>query len=150
MDTFQSNVLHVLHTGLNLSMSNWHIPSTCGHQQLLQSKLFLIMSSSHLSRALPFWSMKQLVWESPVLCPQREHCHPVQSEHFWRSVRRLEVRYCSVFHQTCNWRKVHSQELHNLYTSLSISSSIKLKSLRWAQHIAYMSAEKFWPQNLRK
>jgi hypothetical protein len=40
---------------------------------------------------------------------------------------------------TGGWRKLHNVELHNLYSSPSIIRIIKLKSIRWAGHVARMS-----------
>jgi hypothetical protein len=34
------------------------------------------------------------------------------------------------------WRKIHNEELHNLYSSPSIIRMIKLRSMRWAGHVA--------------
>jgi hypothetical protein len=37
-----------------------------------------------------------------------------------------------------NWRKLHNEELHNLYSSPSIITMIKLKRMRWTRHVARM------------
>jgi hypothetical protein len=37
---------------------------------------------------------------------------------------------------TGGWRKLHNEELHNLYSSPSIIRIIKWKSMRWAGHVA--------------
>jgi hypothetical protein len=37
---------------------------------------------------------------------------------------------------TGGWRKVHNEELHNLYTSPSIIRIIKSRRMRWAGHVA--------------
>jgi hypothetical protein len=34
------------------------------------------------------------------------------------------------------WRKLHNEELHNLYSSSSISRMIKSRRMRWAGHVA--------------
>jgi hypothetical protein len=34
------------------------------------------------------------------------------------------------------WRKLHNEELHNLYSSPSIIRMIKSRRMRWAGHIA--------------
>jgi hypothetical protein len=39
---------------------------------------------------------------------------------------------------TEGWRKLHDEELHNLYSSPSIIRKIKLRRMRWAGHIARM------------
>jgi hypothetical protein len=39
---------------------------------------------------------------------------------------------------TAGWRKLHNEELHNLYSSPSIIRVIKSRRMRWAGHIALM------------
>jgi hypothetical protein len=39
---------------------------------------------------------------------------------------------------TGDWRKLHSKELHNLYSSPSIIRMIKSRRMRWAEHVARM------------
>jgi hypothetical protein len=39
---------------------------------------------------------------------------------------------------TGEWRKLHSGELHNLYSSPDIIKQIKLRRMRWAGHVAHM------------
>jgi hypothetical protein len=34
------------------------------------------------------------------------------------------------------WRRLHNEELHNLYDSPSIIRLIKLRRIRWAGHVA--------------
>jgi hypothetical protein len=34
------------------------------------------------------------------------------------------------------WRKLHNEELHNLYNSPSVIRMIKSESMRWAWHVA--------------
>jgi hypothetical protein len=36
------------------------------------------------------------------------------------------------------WRKLHNEELHNLYSSPSIIRMIKSRRMRWARHVARM------------
>jgi hypothetical protein len=40
------------------------------------------------------------------------------------------------------WRKLHSEELHNLYSSPSIIIITKSRRMRWAGHIARMGAKR--------
>jgi hypothetical protein len=40
---------------------------------------------------------------------------------------------------TGSWRKVHNEELRNLYSSPSIIRMIKSRRMRWVGHIARMS-----------
>jgi hypothetical protein len=37
---------------------------------------------------------------------------------------------------TGGWRKLHNEELHNFYSSPSISRMIKSRRMRWAWHVA--------------
>jgi hypothetical protein len=39
---------------------------------------------------------------------------------------------------TGGWRKLHNEELHNLYYSPSIIRMIKSRRMRWARHVARM------------
>jgi hypothetical protein len=43
---------------------------------------------------------------------------------------------------TGEWRKLHSEELHNLYSSQDITRQIKSRQLRWAGHVARMGEER--------
>jgi hypothetical protein len=39
---------------------------------------------------------------------------------------------------TGGWRKLHNEELHDLYSSLSIIRIIKSRRMRWVGHVARM------------
>jgi hypothetical protein len=39
---------------------------------------------------------------------------------------------------TGGWRKLHNEELHNLYSSPSIIRMIKSRRIKWAVHVARM------------
>jgi hypothetical protein len=43
---------------------------------------------------------------------------------------------------TGEWRKLHNKELCNLYSSQSIIRIIKLRRMRWAEHVARMGEKK--------
>jgi hypothetical protein len=43
---------------------------------------------------------------------------------------------------TGGWRKLHNEELHNLYTSPSIIRIIKSRRMRWAGHVARMGEKR--------
>jgi hypothetical protein len=43
---------------------------------------------------------------------------------------------------TGEWRKLHSEELHNLYSSPDIIRQIKSRQMRWAGHVARMGEER--------
>jgi hypothetical protein len=43
---------------------------------------------------------------------------------------------------TGGWRKLHSEELHNLYSSPSIIRIVKSRKMRWARHVARMGEKR--------
>jgi hypothetical protein len=43
---------------------------------------------------------------------------------------------------TGGWRKLHNEELHDLYSSPGIIRIIKLRRMRWAGHVARMGEER--------
>jgi hypothetical protein len=42
---------------------------------------------------------------------------------------------------TGGWRKLHNEELHNLYSSPSVIRIVKSKRMRWAVHVARIGGE---------
>jgi hypothetical protein len=40
------------------------------------------------------------------------------------------------------WRKLHNEELHNLYSSPNIIRQMKLRQMRWVGHVAHMGEER--------
>jgi hypothetical protein len=43
---------------------------------------------------------------------------------------------------TRDWRKLHNEELHNLYCSPSIIRMIKSRRMRWAGHVGHTRAKR--------
>jgi hypothetical protein len=43
---------------------------------------------------------------------------------------------------TGEWRKLHSEELHILYSSPNIIRQVKSRRMRWAGHVARMGEER--------
>jgi hypothetical protein len=43
---------------------------------------------------------------------------------------------------TGEWRKLHSEELHNLYSSLDVIRQIKSRRMSWEGHVARMGEER--------
>jgi hypothetical protein len=51
-----------------------------------------------------------------------------------------------------DWRKLHNEELHNLYSSPNIIRMIKSKRMRWVGHVARMGETRnayirYWWEN---
>jgi hypothetical protein len=45
---------------------------------------------------------------------------------------------------TGGWRKLHNEEVHNLYSTPSIIRIIKLRRMRWAGHVARMGEKNMY------
>jgi hypothetical protein len=45
---------------------------------------------------------------------------------------------------TGGWRKLHSEELHNLYSSASVIRMIKSRRMRWAGHVTRLMHVGYW------
>jgi hypothetical protein len=45
---------------------------------------------------------------------------------------------------TGGWRKLHNEELHNLYSSPSIIRMVKSRRMRWARNLARMGEENMY------
>jgi hypothetical protein len=43
---------------------------------------------------------------------------------------------------TGGWRKLHNEQLHNLYSSTSIIRIIKSRLIKWAGHVARMGEKR--------
>jgi hypothetical protein len=43
---------------------------------------------------------------------------------------------------TGEWRKLHNEELHNMYSSPDIIRQVKSRRMRWAGHVACMGEER--------
>jgi hypothetical protein len=51
---------------------------------------------------------------------------------------KVYLKLYSYSHVTGEWRKLHKEELNDLYFSLGIVQVIKLRRMRWAGHVASM------------
>jgi hypothetical protein len=47
-----------------------------------------------------------------------------------------------IFGPKRGWRKLHNEELHNLYSSPSVIRTVKPRRMRWTGHVAQMGEEK--------
>jgi hypothetical protein len=43
---------------------------------------------------------------------------------------------------TGDWRKLHNEELHNLYSPPSLISVVKSRRMRWVEHVARMGEKR--------
>jgi hypothetical protein len=43
---------------------------------------------------------------------------------------------------TGEWRKLHNEDLHNLFSSTDNIRQLMSKRMRWAGHVAYMGEER--------
>jgi hypothetical protein len=80
-----------------------------------------------------------------VLYGCEEWCLTVRKEHKLRMFENRVLR--RIFGSkrdgvTGGWRKLHNEELHNLYSSPSIFRIIKSRSMRWAGHVAQMGEKR--------
>jgi hypothetical protein len=69
----------------------------------------------------------------------------VREEHKLRAFEnRVVRRICGAKRDgvTGEWRKLHYEELHNLYSSPSIIRIIKSRRMRWAGHVARMGEKR--------
>jgi hypothetical protein len=52
------------------------------------------------------------------------------------------------------WKKLHNEELHNLYSSPSIIRMIKSRKMRWAGHVAQIGKRQihigYWWENQKR
>jgi hypothetical protein len=59
-----------------------------------------------------------------------------------------EWQYIAIFvsfpewQATGGWRKLHNEELHNLYSLPNIIKMIKSRRMRWARHVARMEEKR--------
>jgi hypothetical protein len=69
-----------------------------------------------------------------------KHSLTLREEHRLRVFENRELRIFGPKRDgvTGGWRKLHNEELHNLYTSLSIIINIKSRRIWWAGHVARM------------
>jgi hypothetical protein len=114
---------------------------------IIQSKIF----------CLPFSYIKKLninIYKSvilPVLVYGFETwCLTLREEHRLRVFQNRVLRriFGPKREEDGSWRKLHTDELHGLYSSLNIVRVIKTRSMRWAEHVVRMGKGrglyKFW------
>jgi hypothetical protein len=97
------------------------------------------------SSRLPYGNLKVKIYKSiilpVVLCEYETWSLKLRGEYRLRVFENRVLR--RIFgpkrdEVTGEWRKLHSEELHNLYSSLDIIRQIKSRRRRWARHVAHM------------
>jgi hypothetical protein len=102
-----------------------------------------LLSSHQLSRNVKFKIYKTIIL--PVLYGCESWSLPLREEH---RLRLFENRVLKrIFGPTRDevtgeWRKLHNEELHNLYSSPDIIRQVKSRRMRWAGHVARMGEER--------
>jgi hypothetical protein len=54
-----------------------------------------------------------------------------------------DLQFVELFLVIGDWRKLHNEELHNLYSSPSIIRVIKSRRVRWVGHVARMGEKRY-------
>ena len=54
----------------------------------------------------------------------------------------IYIHTLSYIQRTGEWRRLHNEELNDLYSSPNIVSLIKWRRMRWAGHVARMGEER--------
>ena len=49
---------------------------------------------------------------------------------------------CTCIESTGDWRRLHNEELNDLYSSPNITRVMKLRRMKWAGHVAHMGEER--------
>jgi hypothetical protein len=94
--------------------------------------------------------IKNLLWIAFKKLPKQPFSIPfikIQTCNKTLKLRVFENRMLRTFgpkrdEVTGGWRKLHNEELHNLYSSRSVIRMIKSRRMRWAGHVVRMGGEK--------
>jgi hypothetical protein len=77
---------------------------------------------------------------------------------YWRQTWSLTLRNINTEGKRCEmlggWRKLHNEELHDLYSSPNIIRMTKSKRMRWARHVTHLEKREshigFWWESQRR
>jgi hypothetical protein len=69
----------------------------------------------------------------------------LREEHMWKVCETAVLR--KIFGPkrnkvTGDWRRVHNEELHDLYTSSTVIQAVKLRGMRWVGHVSCMGKKR--------
>jgi hypothetical protein len=108
-----------------------------------------IWKSKYLNLKLPFWSL--FMWSRKLLYrpgahtdwgywKQRIHSRTGEIER-----GKVKLSLCTTLRytgrRTIEWRKLHSEELNDLYSSPNIFQVIKSRRMRWSGHVTRLGGE---------
>jgi hypothetical protein len=134
--TNQNFIQEEINSRLNLGNACYHSVQSLGSLRFLSKKLKMKIYKTITLRVV-LWECE--TWSLTV----REHRLRVFENRVLRRIfgpKREEV--------TGDWRKLHSDELHNLYSSPNIVRVIKSRRMSWAGHVARMGEREvvtgFW------
>jgi hypothetical protein len=87
----------------------------------------------------------QCLWETSCLYECETWSLTLREEHRLRVFEKRVLR--RIFgpkrdKMTREWRKLHNEELHNLYSSPDIIRQVKSRRMRWAGHVARVGEER--------
>jgi hypothetical protein len=119
--------------------------------ETIRSPYFLLWCASctRFFCSLGFSNIKIRIYKSIILPVVLYGCETwfltLREEHRLRVFENRELR--RIFgpkrdEVTGNWRKLHNEELHNLYCSPNIIRMIKSRRMRWAGNVARMGAKR--------
>jgi hypothetical protein len=98
-----------------------------------------LLSSRLISKTLKIKTYRSVIFPV-VLYGCETWCRTLREEHRLRVSENRVLRriFGPKREEDGSWRKLHNDELHNLYSSPNIVRVIKLRRMRWAGHVARM------------
>jgi hypothetical protein len=105
--------------------------------------MLAIIHPKLLSSHLISKNLKIKIYETVILLVVLYGCKTwsltLREEHRLRVFENSVLRiFGSKREEDSSWRKLHNNELHNLYSSLNIGRVINSKKMRWVGHVACM------------
>jgi hypothetical protein len=103
---------------------------------IIQSKIFCLNSNIEKLKIKVYKTVILPV----VLCGCETWSHTLREEHRLRVFenRMLRKIFGPKREEDGSWRKLYNDELHSLYSSPNIVGVIKLRRMRWAEHVGRM------------